>query len=88
MARKSREKSSTEIYHIMLRGIDKRDIFLDEEDREKFLSFLSKAKQKSGNAIYSFCLMDNHVHILIKEGHEHIGETIKRIAVGYVQCII
>ncbi len=35
MARQSREKSSTGIYHIMLRGIDKREIFIDDEDRER-----------------------------------------------------
>lgn len=35
MPRGAREKSSTGIYHIMLRGIDKRDVFLDDEDRMK-----------------------------------------------------
>ncbi|MDO7786205.1 transposase [Desulforamulus aquiferis] len=84
MARKAREKSTTGIYHIMLRGIDKRDIFLDDEDREKFLDYLAKAKEKATCLIYGYCLMDNHVHLLIEEGHEHIGESIKRVAVGYV----
>lgn len=85
MARQCREKSSTGIYHIMLRGIDKREIFLDDKDREKFLSYLSRAKEKSNYTIYGYCLMDNHVHLLLEEGHENIGEIIKRITVGYVQ---
>ncbi|KUO64066.1 MAG: hypothetical protein APF84_08120 [Gracilibacter sp. BRH_c7a] len=85
MARQCREKSSTGIYHVMLRGIDKREIFLDDQDRETFLSYLSSAKEKSDYTIYGYCLMDNHVHLLIEEGHENIGESIKRIAVGYVQ---
>ncbi len=85
MPRQSRKKSNTGIYHIMLRGLDKRDIFLDDEDREVFLSLFSKAKEKSHAIIYGYCLMDNHVHILMKEGSEHIGESIKRISVGYVQ---
>ncbi len=85
MSRQSRQKSRTGIYHIMLRGIDKREIFLDDQDREKFLSYLSRAKEKSNCIIYGYCLMDNHVHILMKEGHEHIGASIKRITVGYVQ---
>lgn len=69
----------------MLRGIDKREIFLDDKDREVFLSYLSSAKEKSNYVIYGYCLMDNHVHLLIEEGHEHIGKSIKRITVGYVQ---
>jgi len=85
VARQCREKSSTGIYHVMLRGIDKREIFLDDQDRETFLSYLSSAKEKSDYTIYGYCLMDNHVHLLIEEGHENIGESIKRIAVGYVQ---
>jgi putative transposase len=85
MARQGRIKSSTGIYHAMLRGIDKREIFLDDEDRAKFLFYLSRAKEKSNYDLYGYCLMNNHVHLLMKEGSEEIGTTIKRIAVSYVQ---
>ncbi|GMQ58692.1 hypothetical protein AN1V17_30870 [Vallitalea sediminicola] len=84
MARQKRERSKSGIYHIMLRGIDKRNIFLDDEDREKFLNTLLKAKQSGGFSLYAYCLMDNHVHLLIKE-NEEIGNSIKRITVSYVQ---
>ncbi len=85
MARLAREKSSTGIYHVMMRGIDKRDIFIVEEDYEKFLSYIEKAKEKRDFSIFAFCLMTNHVHLLIKEGDEEIGNTIRRINVGYAQ---
>lgn len=85
MARLARMKSSTGIYHIMLRGLDKREIFLDNEDRERFLFYLSKAQEKSNYVLYGYCLMDNHVHLLLEEGQEDIGISIKRITVGYVQ---
>lgn len=84
MPRNAREKSETGIYHVMLRGIDKRDIFLDDEDKKTFLSHLFKAKELGDFQIYAYCLMDNHVHLLIKEGEE-LGKSIKRITVGYVQ---
>ncbi len=84
MARQKREKSSTGTYHIMIRGIDKRNIFTDDRDKERFLYYLIKAKEKSNYTIYGYCLMDNHVHILIKEGNEEIGQSMKRITVGYV----
>jgi REP element-mobilizing transposase RayT len=83
MPRLARVKSITGIYHIMLRGIDKRDIFLEDEDRIKFLENINNAKEFGNFEIYGYCLMDNHVHMLIKE-NEEIGISIKRITVGYV----
>lgn len=84
MARKARDRSETGIYHIMLRGIDKRDIFLDDEDRSKFIEKIIKAKETADFKLYGYCLMDNHVHLLIGESEE-VGTSIKRITVGYVQ---
>lgn len=83
MPRSSRQKSITGIYHIMLRGIDKRDIFLENEDKMKFLESINKAKEAGKFELYGYCLMDNHIHMLIKESEE-IGTSIKRITVGYV----
>ena len=45
MGREARKRSSTGIYHIMLRGIDKRDIFLDDEDKIRFMKKLMKEKE-------------------------------------------
>lgn len=84
MPRTKRKKSQTGIYHIMLRGIEGRKIFEDVEDREKFINAIMMAKEKSKFLLYGYCLMNNHVHILIKEGEE-IGICIKRITVSYVQ---
>ncbi len=85
MPRYAREKSQTGIYHVMLRGIDKRDIFLTQKDYKKFLHYIELAKGKSEISILAYCLMTNHVHMLIKEGKEEIGDSIRRIAVGYAQ---
>ena len=68
----------------MLRGIDKRNIFLDNEDRRKFIEKLKIARETAGFRLHGYCLMDNHVHLLIEE-NEEIGTSIKRITVGYVQ---
>jgi len=85
MPRVAREKSETGIYHIMMRGVDKRDIFINEEDYKRFLFYIVKAKKKSNFSLLSYCLMTNHVHLLLKEGNEEIGESIRRISVGYAQ---
>ncbi|MDD4570397.1 MAG: transposase, partial [Tepidanaerobacteraceae bacterium] len=68
----------------MLRGIDRRDIFLEDEDRKKFLYYLLRAKKIDGFELYGYCLMNNHAHILMKE-NEELGQSIKRITVGYAQ---
>lgn len=84
MARQARKKSNTGTYHIMLRGIDRQLIFEDEEDKERFWETLRTYKKKSGYEVYGYCLMDNHVHLLMKFGVEDIEAAMKRIAVSYV----
>ena len=84
MARQARKKSTTGIYHVMLKGLDGQNIFLDDADRSIFLEKLDKARETGGFQLCAYCLMDNHVHLLIKEGEE-LGTSIKRITVGYVQ---
>ncbi|SNS65314.1 Transposase IS200 like [Anaerovirgula multivorans] len=65
MPRKAREKSENGIYHIVLRGINKQIIFEDEEDNVKFIQTLKEYKNKSRYKVYGYCLMGNHVHILL-----------------------
>lgn len=70
MPRKARQKSSSGIYHVMMRGINRQTIFEDEEDYGKFLQTILKCKAKCGYTIHAYCLMSNHVHLLIKVGKE------------------
>lgn len=84
MPRRAREKSNSGIYHVMLRGINKQDIFHDEEDKVKFIDTLKKYKEISQYKIYGYCLMSNHIHLLIKEGKETLSQAMKRIGVSYV----
>ena len=84
MPRQARRKSESGIYHIMLRGINKQVIFEDEEDNFKFLETLKKYKAISGYKIFAYCLMSNHVHLLLKVEKEDIDLIIKRVASSYV----
>ena len=84
MPRQARRKSESGIYHIMLRGINQQQIFEDEEDGFRFLETLSKYKEPCGYEIYAYCLMGNHIHILLKEGKENLTLVLKRIAGSYV----
>lgn len=84
MARPPRVKSNSGIYHIMLRGVHRQSIFHDEEDRIRFLYTLEKYKEESGYQVFAWCLMDNHVHLLLKEGAENLAVSMKRIGVSFV----
>ncbi|MRH41108.1 transposase [Aquibacillus halophilus] len=84
MPRGPRQKSVSGIYHIMLRGANKQEIFHDDEDCMKFLDLLKKYKFQTNLTVYGWCLMSNHVHLLIKEGNEDVSTTMKRIGVSFV----
>ena len=84
MPRTARKQSSTGIYHVMMRGINRQSIFLDDEDNEKFLQTVSDCKKVSEFDLYAYCLMGNHVHLLIKEGKETLEQIFKRIGSRYV----
>jgi putative transposase len=84
VARKPREKSNSGIYHIILRGINRQSIFEDDEDRQKLIEILSKSKKISQCRIFAYCLMDNHVHILLQEIEESISMMIQRFSSSFV----
>jgi REP element-mobilizing transposase RayT len=68
----------------MLRGIDKQLIFEEPADYTQFLKYLSEVKQISGFKLYAYCLMENHLHLLIREGKEPLSQVFKRIGARYV----
>jgi REP element-mobilizing transposase RayT len=84
MPRTRRIKSETGIYHVVLRGNNKQTIFEDEEDNKMFLITLKQFRKKSGYRILAYCLMGNHVHLLMKTGEESIGQCFRRIGASYV----
>lgn len=68
----------------MLRGNERKNIFLCDEDKLYFMETMFEKKQGSRFYIHSFCLMDNHIHLMISEGSEDISRVMKRITVSYV----
>jgi REP element-mobilizing transposase RayT len=82
--RRARERSETGIYHIILRGNSKQEIFHDDEDFIRFIETLYRYKTETNMKVYGWCLMNNHVHLLSEKGEEEISATMKRIGVSYV----
>ena len=84
MPRQARKQSESGIYHIMLRGINQQQIFEDEEDNQKFIEVLKDCKLISGYKVFAYCLMGNHLHLLMKVEKENLGQIFKRIGARYV----
>lgn len=83
MPRGPRVISASGIYHIMFRGTNRMDILIDDQDNEKFLDILKKMNENHEYEIYAYCLMKNHIHLLIKEVNDPISRSMKRVGVSY-----
>ncbi|HOB11760.1 MAG TPA: transposase [Syntrophomonadaceae bacterium] len=83
MARKPRKQSESGIYHVVLRGVNRQNIFYDEDDYQRFLEILAQKKIEAQYKIYGYCLMNNHVHLLVHEGKDSISRIMSRIGTSY-----
>lgn len=83
MSRKPRILSNSGIYHIMLRGNEKKDIFLDHSEKHRFLEGLEVKQKELAFAIYAYCIMNNHVHLLMNVHDEDLSAIMSGISVRY-----
>ena len=92
MSRGTRRKSGTGIYHVMIRGINRQDIFEDDGDYQKMVKLLKGQAERFDNnglrlppfcTIYAYCLMSNHVHLLLQERESPMSETVRRLGISY-----
>lgn len=83
MPRHARQLAESAIYHLMLRGVNRDAIFLDDEDFERFLHALGVTKELSGCAVLAYCLMPNHVHLVVRTAREPLATVMKRLGVRY-----
>ena len=73
------------LYHVNTRGNDRQDIFHSAADYQKFLLLLGKQKERSLVYLYAYCLMTNHLHLLIERQAETVGKIMQRVLTGYSQ---
>ena len=83
MPRSSRTKSTTDVYHVILRGINRQDIFLDDQDYQKFLKELQFTKEKYNYKVYAYILMTNHIHLLIYTPNNVLSKAIQSLTIRY-----
>ena len=84
MPRKQRILSSSGIYHVILRSVNQHIIFEDDSDFQKFLFILSDCGKKYDCQIYAYCLMDNHVHLLIHSSPDRLAKLFQSLETRFV----
>ncbi|HKK01087.1 MAG TPA: transposase [Desulfuromonadales bacterium] len=71
------------LHHIIVRGIERRDIFLDDQDREEFLSRFSALLEETGSRCFAWALLDNHFHLLLRPEEGTLASFMRRLLTGY-----
>ena len=83
IARKLREWYPGAIYHLMHRGVRRTEIFSDETDYQVFLEILKVALDKYQCKIQAYCMMTNHIHLLLETSEDEIGRFMKCLSERY-----
>lgn len=83
MSRQARIQSSTDYYHVMMRGNNRESIFVKDEQKKFFLESLKLQEEEQLIDIVAYCLMDNHVHIVVKANISDLSKAIKSINIKY-----
>ena len=85
MPRQARLDVPGALHHIMVRGINKSDIFKDDQDKALFIERLGQNVIEGKCSVYAWVLMDNHVHLLFKSGQRGISAVMRKLLTWYAQ---
>jgi putative transposase len=83
MARQRRLDAAGVLHHVIVRGIERRRIFLDDNDRKDFLNRLGAIFPETRTSCYAFALLPNHVHLLLRTGATPLSTIMARLLTGY-----
>ena len=81
--RAPRKKSITNVYHVIIRGINRQEIFLDKQDFRKFLKEIKRTKEVYKYELYAYVLMPNHVHFVLHDKNNNMSLAMKSLTVSY-----
>lgn len=87
MTRSQREASSSDIYHVIVRGAGRRLLFEDDEDRRFFVQrlFAYASRAEGGADLLAWCLMENHVHLLLRARLENLESLMRSLNTSFAR---
>jgi len=83
MPRQARLDAPGVLHHVIIRGIEQKNIFRSRADRLDFIDRLSRLAPETRTACYAWALMGNHAHFLFRSGPEGIARLMRRLLTGY-----
>lgn len=83
LPRRARIDAEGAIHHVIVRGIEQRQIFDDDGDRRNFVSRLAAVTVETETTVYAWALLPNHAHVLIRSGPHGISKFMRRLLTGY-----
>ena len=83
MPRGARLDAPGTLHHVILRGIERRDIVTDDSDRENFVFRMGSIALDTATSIYAWSLMTNHAHILLRSSSIGLPTVMRRFLSGY-----
>jgi putative transposase len=83
MPRQARIDAPGALHHIIARGIERRNIFRDDQDRDRFLARMEKVLTDTGTPCYAWALLPNHFHLLLRTGNTLIPNVMRRLLTGH-----
>jgi REP-associated tyrosine transposase len=83
MARQRRIEFEGGLYHVISRGIERREIFRDDADRERYLANLARAVERFKFRLLAYCLMGNHVHLALETGRFPLSRIMRSVNTSY-----
>jgi REP element-mobilizing transposase RayT len=83
MPRAARLDAPGAVHHVIIRGIERRNIFKDDQDREELLERLGRLLPATRTACYAWALLPNHAHFLFRSGPVPLATLMRRLLTGY-----
>jgi putative transposase len=85
MARRPRLLASGVLYHVIVRGNHRQKTFLNESDYQAYLERLGRYRKRLAVTVYAYCLMPNHVHLLVETGSQPLSRFMQGLQQSYTQ---
>jgi len=83
MPRQSRLDAPETLHHVMVRGIERRALFRDDQDRADFVARLAALAEQGALTVYAWALLPNHAHLLVRTGIRPLPRSMRRLLTGY-----
>jgi REP element-mobilizing transposase RayT len=83
MARQARKQSSSGYFHVIVRGIGRMLLFEEPSDYQYYLMLLERYSSDTSVSVCAYCMMENHVHLLVHDNADSLALFMKKMGVSY-----